>query len=461
MFQLWPTAVTLAIAIPCLSWESQAQDPQNTDPTPPTLDALVDQHFRTDDVAERTKLVSSIEKTAESSIEAVATAIRRVMVWEPLPGTDLFAVETASPGRVNVLWKGFNDPDPTPARPLVLCLPADDEREDIPNRTLNRAVMTLGPAFYNACLLAAVSRSIGGSFHQHPAEADDLRRIIRELRRRIHLDTDRLYLFGFHEGGAAAWMASLFQPDLFAGLIVVASYPKLPFPQQVYPLLLPNLKDIPLLVIAPHRDETDAAGLSVLDAHLDAILEPARLNSLPMNKAIVPFDDGKFGAVPRWNAVKDAVAVIRDQTRVKPSRTVSHWFRYPAQGEIGWLRAVKTYGDVWTDDQLSISVAPATDRDTFVTDVFKDKLFHIGGRVVGQTIHIETKRIADVELRIFDGMLDFAKPITVIINGRKRHEGLIKPNIATMLESAFEDWEFQRLVFAKLAFSIRSDSSGE
>lgn len=374
-----------------------------------------------------------------------------------MPGGDVVAVETASSGRVNVLWRGFINRDPTPARPLVLCIPAHDETEDVPNLTLNRAVMTLGPAFYDTCFLAALSRPIGGSFHQHPAEADDLRRIIRELRRRIHLDTDRLYLFGFHEGGSAAWMASLFQPDLFAGVIAVIAHPKLPYPQQFYPLLLPNLKDLALVVIAPARDGTDPAPPSVMEAHLNAIVEIARLNSLPMNKAIVPFDDGKFGTVPRWNAVKDAVAVIRDQTRVKSGRTVSHWFRYPAQGDVGWLRAVKTYGDLWTEDQLSIAVAPATDRDTFITDVFKDKLFHISGRVEGQTITIETKRIAEIELRLFDGMIDFAKPITVLVNGRKRHDGTVKPNITTMLESSFEEWEFQRLVLAKLSFSIRAD----
>jgi hypothetical protein len=120
------------------------------------------------------------------------------------------------------------------------------------------------------------------------------------------------------------------------------------------------------------------------------------------------------------------------------------------------LRAVKTYGDA-DKRSLSIAVGPTTDRDEFITDLIKEKLFHLGGRIDGQSIHIETKRIAEVELWLFDGMVDFAKPITVIVNGRKRHEGLVKPDIATLLESAYEVWEFQRLVFVKLPFSIRPD----
>ena len=176
-----------------------------------------------------------------------------------------------------------------------------------------------------------------------------------------------------------------------------------------------------------------------------------------MGRVIVPFDQGECGMLPRGGAAQDDLAAIRDKTRAKPGRTVSHWFRYPVQGDVGWLRAVKTYGDVWTEDQLSITVAPTTDRDAFITDFFKDKLFHIGGRVEGQTIFIETKRVAEVELRLFDGMVDFAKPITIMVNGRKRHEGLIDPGITTLLESAFEDWEFQRLVMARLPFSIRAE----
>ncbi|MEK7757146.1 MAG: hypothetical protein AAB385_08030, partial [Planctomycetota bacterium] len=250
---------------------------------------------------------------------------------------------------------------------------------------------------------------------------------------------------------------SLFQPDLFAGVIVVASHPRLPFPQQVYPLLLPNLKDVPLAVIDPATNGPNTAPPSVMDAHLDAIVQLAGQTSLPIRRVTVGFDDGEYGILPRWEAAKDTLAGVRGKIRTKPGRTVSHWFRYPAQGDVGWLRAFKTYGDVWTEDQLSIAVGPTTDRDAFIADVIKEKLFHLGGRVEGQTIHIETKRIAEVELRLFDGMVDFAKPITVIINGRKRHEGVVKPSVLTLLESAYEEWEFQRILYAKLPFSIRAD----
>lgn len=449
--------LTLTIAVLCLACESRADDPPtNNQTTPPTLAALVDRYFRADDTKERTKLASSIEAVAGSSIEAIAAAVRWVELWEPMPAGDDITVRTPSGKLIKAKYRGFIDPDPAPRHGLVICMPNKDEEADT-NLTINRAIVVLGPNFCHLCGLASLSRPIAGSFHQHPAAADDLRRIIRELRRRIHLDTDRLYLFGSGEGGEAAWIASLFQPDLFAGVIVVAAHPKLPFPQQVYPLLLPNLKDVHLAVIGPATVRPNAAPLPVIDAHLDAIVQLAGQTSLPIRRVTVGFDYGEYGILPRWEMSQNELAGVREISRTKPGRTVSHWFRYPAQGDVGWLRAVKIYGNVWTEDQLSIAVGSTTDRDIFITDVIKEKLFYLGGRVEGQTIHIETKRVAEIELRLFDGMVDFAKPITILINGRKRHEGLIKPNIATLLESAHEEWEFQRLVFAKLPFSIRAD----
>jgi len=457
MIQPLSAALTLTIAVYGHSYVSRAEDQStNNQVPPPTLDALVDQYFRSDDAKARTKLATSIEKTAGGSIQAVAAALRRVMLWEPMPAGDDITLLMPSAKLVNAKYRGLIDPDPAPPQGLVICMPDKDEEADT-NLTINRAIAVLGPAYYNSCGLVALSHSIAGSFHQPPAAADDLRWIVRELRRRIHLDTDRLYLFGFREGGKAAWTASLFQPDLFAGVIVVASHPKLPFPRQVYPLLLPNLKDVPLAVIKPAANGPNAAPPSVMGAHLDAIVQLAGQTSLPIRRVTVPFHEGEYGTLPRWDAAKDELANVRDKARTKPGRAVSHWFRYPAQGDVGWLRAVKTYGDVWTEDQLSIAVGPTTDRDAFIADIIREKLFYLGGRVEGQTIHIETKRIADVEVRLFEGMVDFANPITILINGRKRHEGVVKPSVPALLESAHEEWEFQRMLFAKLPFSIRAD----
>lgn len=138
---------------------------------------------------------------------------------------------------------------------------------------------------------------------------------------------------------------------------------------------------------------------------------------------------------------------------------LSHWFRYPEQGLCAWLRQTKLAGEVWTAEQLSILPGPEVDADQYITDVLKSLLAYIGGTIEGNTIRIETRRCAEIELLLFENMVDFGKPVVVYINGRKRHERLVKPSIPTLLEEAYETFDFQRLVFAKLTFAIKDDSN--
>ena len=77
----------------------------------------------------------------------------------------------------------------------------------------------------------------------------------------------------------------------------------------------------------------------------------------------------------------------------------------------------------------------------------------LGGNVKGQTVTIQTRRCARVELLLPEGLVDFDQPITVRCNGKKRFEGLVPTSIETLLETAYDDWDFQRLRLARISFS--------
>jgi pimeloyl-ACP methyl ester carboxylesterase len=452
--------VGLALALAYIPSKSFAQAPAITAAeTTPTVGTLVERYFRTDADTDRNELLTSIEKTADGSIEAVADAVRRVMVWDPMPGGDV-AIQAPTSGTITAKYRGFLDLNPALRHGLILCMPNDDEEADT-DRTLNRAIAVLGPGFDDGCGLVALSRRIGGSFHQSASDSDDLRFIIRELRKRIHIDTDQVYLYGQGHGGEAAWITAMFHPDLFAGVITLSAYPPVPYPQQLYPILLGNLRNLPVLSLWPasEKGSPDPRGGSIA-AHNRAIVELAERLSLPIRGIEAPFGPSPLGPLPPRRSQEGPIQSLRAAVRPPPGRTVSHWFRYLGQGDVGWLHATKLAGDVWDDDQLSIVTSPTIDRDRFISDVLKEKLLYLGGRIDGQTIHLETKGCAEIELRLFDGIADLHTPITVLINGRKRHEGLVRPSMATLLESARKEWEFQRLVVAKLSFSVRTDSSG-
>ncbi len=453
--------VGLALALAYIPSKSPAQATAVTGAeTTPTVGTLVEQYFRTDADGDRNELLTSIEKTADGSIEAVADAVRRVMVWDPMPGGDI-AIQTPTSGTITAGYRGVLDFNPVPRHGLILCMPNDDEEGDT-NRTLDRAIVVLGPGFDDDCGLVALSRRIGGSFHQSPSDPDDLRFIIHALRKRIHTNTDQVYLYGCGRGGEAAWIAAIFHPDLFAGVITLSSYPRVPYPAQLYPILLGNLRNLPVLSLWPASEKgSPDPRVESLAAHNRAIAELAQRLSVPIRGLEAPFEPSPLGHLPPRGSQEGPIQSLRGGVRPPPGRTVSHWFRYLGQGDVGWLHATKLAGDVWDDDQLSIVTSPTADRDRFISDVLKEKLLYLGGRIDGQTIHIETEGCAEIELRLFDGMADFHTPITVLINGRKRHEGLVRPSMATLLESARKEWEFQHVVYATLTFSVRADAARE
>lgn len=106
-------------------------------------------------------------------------------------------------------------------------------------------------------------------------------------------------------------------------------------------------------------------------------------------------------------------------------------------------------------DQLSILPSGEADHDAFITSVVKDRLAYLGAEVKGQTVTLDVRRCARVELLLPPGLLDLSRPITVFCNGKRRFRGVAEVGIATLLETAYDRWEFQRLAFAKVSFRVR------
>ena len=417
----------------------------------PALAQLVSQFFHAQQAKGREKLIPEIERGAQWSIERVAHEVREAALWAHIAGADRIVVPTQSAGDVGVVFRGFKDPDQSKARGMVLCMPSGEGLGEA-NLALNLAIQTLGPEFCNDSYIVAMDKAVGGGFHQHPAAGDDLRKIVLEVRRHLHVDTDRVFLFGYADGGAAAWTTALFHADLFAGAIIVASHPRLPYAEQLAPLLLPNLRALPVLSI--YAGETDEAVPTAI--YNRSVAQFGERNSLPLRGLETAFSSTEQGHLPDYSKIESAIRDFAGRRRAAFGQKTGRWFRYLSQGDLGWVKAVKLHGEPWTDEQLSIVVGPS-DRDAYITDFFKDKLFYLGGEANGQTIALESKGVSQVELLLYEGMIDFTKPVTVTVNGRKRHEAVIQPSIATLLSAAYDEWDFQRLVYARLTFSVARD----
>jgi pimeloyl-ACP methyl ester carboxylesterase len=379
----------------------------------------------------------------------VARALQKISVWGALPAeTGTFSLDSGTEDPSTVAYRVPQDYVPSGSYPMLLCLPARDETS---SDTIARAMSTLGEAA-KGFVFVCPERPLPHTFHQAAETADDVDELLYAARRKIHLDSDRVFLFGRARGGEAAWMAALNRPDAFAGVIVLSAYPRVPYPEQVYTFLLENLRRLPVLAV---WQSPDGAGPTTrrkaVGAHNRAILKFAEQASLPIVGVEV-----SPGAAPKPPATELRRMLTR--RRAAPSPAVSHWFRFPAHGRADWLRQTKFKGEVWQADQLSIAVSTTADRDRFITDVVKGKLAYLGGRIDGQKINLETRRCARIDVLLPAELVELTKPLLVHCNGRKRFDGLPEPSVQTMLEVAYANWEFQRPIAARLSLSIRSDA---
>lgn len=445
-------AVTLTLTAAAATAEAEVGGERNAKPhATSTLSEMVEAFFRADHAERRDALMAEIENVSGGSIEIVAKAVRRVQLWPKIPEIHgVFSFKSAAAGTVQTAYQLPPGYDPKHRYPTVLCM--SDESTSAP-ASLASAGAVLGDAL-DEFVLIAPKRRLSGWFHKNSSAAVDLPALMREVRRRFHIDTDRVFLFGVEAGGDAAWLAAIMHSDLFAGVIVFSAYPRVPYPAQAYPFLLENLRQLAVLTVWTGAGDTQATNRQeAVGAHNRAIAALSKTALLPIASVELPSD-----TLPALKPPDAQLVNILSRRRVTHAHSVAHWFRYPAQGHARWLTQTKFMGDVWEAEQISILASSSADRDEFIADVLKQKLAYLGGRIDGQTITIKTRACARIKLLLPEGIVNLAKPLTVSCNGIKRFEGIAHPSIRTLLEDSYARWEFQRPAVVELSFSIRADS---
>lgn len=397
----WPISliVVLFASIPAFA--------QNTDdPKGVALTELVGRYFKATDRSERTALVAEIRKASGDSVATVAAAMLDVQLWEPI-GDGVEEIAVTLP----------DDYDPKKRYPLILAYVDSGEK---------------WPTAFGEFIVAAPRSIDNDPFNAgSPAPAEWL----MALRRRYHLNTDRIYLYGSGIPGDAAFVSLVMHCDLFAGAVIREATLDVPFRNELQQLLLDNLHNTPLHLMwtepsLPLNTELKGRQVKVTLANR-SIVEFARETKLPITKTMAPLQ--QF-----------------EQIRRSVPRDVRKWFRYPAQGQAGFVRQRRFRPPVWQGDQLDIQVAPEVDRGAFIKKVFESKLARLTGRIRNQRIEVTSTHSESVEIRLGPGMVDFGQPVVIFYNGKRRFDGQLQPSIATLLESAYADWDFQRPVYVRL-----------
>ena len=415
------------------------------------LDKQVTQFFQTGDAGARARLLDAIVKHPEADVTRIAKAVRRAQVWEPaLSGVQVLDVVFGDGLRTQVRVRVPESYDPTRRYPLILALHGMRQGALSYLQYLERI---LGAEVENF-IIAAPQDYKGTWFSVSRAEAAEPVAILEALRRRYHVDTDRAYVNGYSMGGHGAFMTAVLYTDWFASAIPLAGTFTTPNTPETKPTLLPNLAGFPMLLVWGERDtrnrhqhDTRLGGIAGLNRALRAELPEMGVSGVEF---VELEGRGHGDVIPPRERFVHYLQLRRDNNR----KSISHWFRFPAQGRMGWLRQTQFAGEPW-EGQLVVRVRPGADVHDYARRTVRRKLGLIEGHIEGQTIRIRMQHTRQAEVLLHDGLVDLSRPITLYRGRKKLFEGPVEPKITTLLTLAREDWEFQRLPSVRLVVRAR------
>lgn len=376
------------------------------------------------------------------------------MLWSKPKNKSGSFVATKAGKDYSIAYRLPQDYDETKWYPLLVVHPA---RVGLPQETIQSVIDLLFGSDKTEIpplpmIVICPYQTLPSTFYHRAGHANLLSSMLESAQRRFHIDPQQIFAFGEGEGGQAAWISTLLHAHYWAGAMLFQSYPTIPYSEQVYPFLFENLRRMAILSIwngTPH-DQIYQGTAGITTYYNRRMAEIAQEMALPYS-----VKEQEAGSELRPTATE--VAAMLKHRKPYFQKRVSHWFRYPAQGRVDWLRCVKMNANIWTESQLAIQPAVGEDRDRFIRTTVQHKMGWISAKVENQTITIDTQRVEKLELFLSAELIDLSGPITIIINGRTRYTQRVKLSMATMLNYAYANQQFDHLPTAKLTFNIHHD----
>ena len=285
---------------------------------------------------------------------------------------------------------------------------------------------------------------------------------LNAVRKELHVDSNRVYVLGYSRGGHAAWTLAVSHPAEYAGVAAVAGSLLLQDYGELAEVFLPNLTATHLYacwgqndVYGPdYRTPTPDGGIAGLNRR---ICELAGSLQLPVKWYEMP-EAGHGNVIPPRKDLDELLA----HTRVAYPASICHVFRLVYQGRTAWIEPRDWQGPWWDQQPLKIRFNadenpdnPGVQRAARVRAV-RNLLGEVRGDVKDQEIKVYRKRINELAVWIYDGMVDWDQPITLNVNGRKVYEGPIQPDLFVCLSQAARTYDFDRLYWAGLYFKSGS-----
>jgi acetyl esterase/lipase len=288
------------------------------------------------------------------------------------------------------------------------------------------------------------------SAEEHAAVLDTL----RDLGRHFNVDTDRVFLTGYGEGGNMAWDVGLSHPDLFAGVVPVNGQPR--YHARAY---WPNAMVLPFYVVwgeymgGPTRtpDKRTNGNLVTYELFKDhwipggfpALGVQYKGRGLEWFPAEVPTIFEWMAQKRRQNPMAKIGFKNRASSEPEPGEYEAHQCTMrPGDNHFYWLSV-----DGLAPQRLNESARWWNPNAKVAT---------VAGRIVnGNQVGVFAAGVKQVTVWLGRGTVDFEKPVTVYLNSSQLgNPRPVKPSLAVLLEDFYQRGDRQRLYVARIDLTL-------
>lgn len=393
-----------------------------------SLSDLIQSYFYTTDVVSAEKILNTILLRPDASIDHIINLLSAKPSFEMAP-VGYHPSQSVQVRREEMEYglfvpKGY---DPNIAYPLVVCLHGAGFTGD---SYLDRWAKRLGDSY----ILACPTISMGAWWSRYGEEL--VLATIRAVKRRYHIDPDRVFLTGMSNGGIGAWIIGMHHAPLFAAVAPMAGG----IDDVLFPFLS-NLRHMPLYVIHGARDQIMPVWLSrnitnrLAELGIGYVYREHEWSHPHAGGHFFPRQE--LPALVEWFSQQRRKRYPQKMTVV---RDASHLT------EFGWIR-------IDTTDQIAMFSDQLIDRHD---DLMKNRIY---ARLDvtnydGNRIEVRTTRVRRYTLFLNDALIDFSRPLTVVTNGVTSFEGLVIPELETLLHEVRRRQDPSLLFPAKLSVDV-------
>lgn len=426
---VWMRVISLAVVLGGGINPGFAEDPA---PVIESLSSLVLQYM--DAHSDETEpLLQRILSDKSASVETISQIIRAERTYQTQPVGNLPNEQIVIRGRTYHVSL-FIPPTYQASRAyaLVLCLHGFGFTGE---EYLERWRTRLGEDY----LLACPTYPSGAWFTRRAEEL--VLETIRQVRRRYHIDPDRVFLTGMSNGGIGAWLIGMHHAPLFAGLAPMASGL-----DDVLMPFLANLQHTPVYIIHGAKDQVMPVDLSrSIAKELDRL---GYRYVYREHQREHPMAGGHY--FPR-EELPDLVAWFNGQrreplpTNLTVVRDGSHFQAF------NWVRLDAT------DPIATFSEDLVDKRDGRIK---RREFARLDASILGTNrIEVKTEHVRRYSLFLNEQLIDLSKPLTVVTNGRVSFEGTVTPSVETLLRQARLRQDPERLFSIHLTIAIAKPAS--